>query len=130
MKNERESAPDSAEDLVTYYNGSCPVCRFEIDHYRDKEIAGLGWRDISRDDAALAELGISRDDAKRRLHVMLPDGTVRSGVDAFAEIWRRMPGFNWLSRLVSAPVIRPVAGWIYDRILAPVLFAWNRRAGR
>lgn len=129
---QEEGARECSEsgELVAYYNGACPVCRTEIAHYRRRDAGGLSWRDIATDDRALAEIGASRDEAKKRLHARLPGGRIVAGVDAFIEIWRRLPGFGWLARLVSHRAIRPAADILYDRILAPALFAWNRYRGR
>lgn len=121
------------EKLTTLYNGSCPVCRFEIEHYKaycGPRALALDWADIATDDAWLARLGVDRDSLKRRLHVVRADGTVLVGVDAFAALWEEMPRYRWLARLVRAPVVRPLAAALYDRVLAPALFAWNRRRGR
>lgn len=130
MQEERIPERRESGDLVTYYNGACPVCRMEIAHYRRRDADGLGWRDIATDDVALAEIGVTRDEAKKRLHVRLADGRIVTGVDAFIEIWRRLPGFGWLAGLASHGMIKPAADFLYDRILAPALFAWNRYRGR
>lgn len=130
MQEQRPPEYRDPGDLVTYYNGACPVCRAEIAHYRRRDAGGLCWRDIATDDVALAEIGVTRDQAKKRLHVRLPDGRIATGVDAFIEIWRRLPGFGWLAAMASHGMIRPAAGLVYDRILAPALFAWNRYRGR
>ncbi|MEQ8710381.1 MAG: DUF393 domain-containing protein [Rhodospirillales bacterium] len=122
--------PTDRRQITTYYNGSCPVCRAEISHYRRKRADGLDWRDISQDAEALQALGVSLETAKRRLHVRLRDGQVVSGVDAFLVIWQEMPGFRWLPPVIGNRLVKPVAVFLYDRLLAPLLYSWNRRAGR
>lgn len=122
-----------AGTLTTLYNGSCPICRLEIGHYQsycaDRPL-GLAWVDISSDEDWLKRLGLTREAAKRRLHVLDGDGRLLIGIDAFIALWQRMPRYRWLAWLIGSRAIRPIAACVYDRILAPALFAWNRRAGR
>lgn len=109
---------DDRPALTTFYDGSCPVCRPEIDHLkRLGRRAGrrLAWRDVSRDPDALALFGIDGAAAKRRLHVLDAEGTLHGGVDAFAALWSELPSHRWLARLVQLPVIHFVAGALYDR---------------
>ncbi|MEM1363432.1 MAG: DUF393 domain-containing protein, partial [Pseudomonadota bacterium] len=109
------------------YNNSCPICSREIAAYqRYAEARALALDFTALDQADLASLGLTEDDAARRLHV-IHEGKLLSGVDAFAVLWAAMPRFRWLSRLVRLPVIRPLAELVYERILAPLLFSWHRR---
>ena len=116
---------------ICYYNGGCPVCRAEIEHYK-KGPGGdrLTWHDLSSAPEALAGFGIDRAGAKRRLHVLDESGRLHVGVDAFVLLWQRMPRYRWLARLVAWGPVRPAAGALYDKVLAPLLFWWNRRQGR
>jgi len=116
---------------VCYYNGACPVCRFEIEHYKNgPDGAAVRWHDLSGDPEALAAFGIDRTQAKRRLHVIDEAGRLHTGVDAFIVIWQRMPRYRWLGRFVAWRPLRPLAGALYDTVAAPLLFHWNRWRGR
>jgi len=120
-------------ELTTFYNHSCPVCRMEIEHYQRLNAdakTGLAWVDSSADKSVLAGYGIGGEDVLKRLYVVDRDGTLHGGVDAFILIWRRTPRYGWLAALAGAPVVKPIADFVYDRLLAPALFAWNKRAGR
>lgn len=109
------------------YNGSCPLCSAEIDHYRRyAEGRALPIRFSDLTDADLSAHGLSPDDAARRLHV-IRDGVLLSGVPAFAALWAEMPRYRWLSRVVLWPGVRPLACALYDRVLAPALYARHRR---
>jgi len=121
--------------LTTLYHGSCPVCGREVSHYRryaGERALPLGWEDISEGRAAplMEAYGVEREDAKKRLHVVTSDGRLLSGVDAFQALWAEMPRYRWLAKLVGWPVVKPIARFVYDRLLAPALYAANRRAGR
>lgn len=111
------------------YNDTCPVCRFEIDHYR---------KTATRDDAPLhfdsldqaACYGLTPDQAARRLHV-LQDGRLLSGLAAFRAIWSTLPRWRWLARLSGLPIIHPALTFVYNRIAAPILYrAHLRRQAR
>lgn len=115
------------EKTRVLYNADCPVCRFEIHHYRD--YAQDGDLDITFDDlntADLARWNLTEDAAARRLYVL--DGKeMTSGIPAFLVLWSRMPRYRWLARVVGLPVIRPVCAFLYDRVLAPLIYRWHRR---
>ena len=112
---------------LVIYNGDCPICAPEVRSYkRQARAAGadLDFADLNGLD--LARFDLTEDQAAKRLHV-LRNGELVSGVDAFLIIWRKLPKTRWIARIVDAPVIRPLAGMIYDRILAPLLFTLHKR---
>lgn len=116
------------DDVHVLYNGSCPVCRAEIHHYRDRAAnAGVALRFDDLNAIDLGEWRMTPDQAARRLHAKLPDGRIVSGVEAFALIWERLPRYRWLARLVRLPVLHGVARIAYDRIAAPILYRWHKR---
>jgi len=121
------SAPGEADTRVLY-NASCPVCRYEIDHYAayaDKTGLPLRFDDLNNGDL-LARYGVTADQAARRLHV-LHDGQVTAGIPGFLVLWREMPRYRWLARVVGLPGIRQVASGGYDYVLAPLIYRWHLR---
>lgn len=117
-------------DTRILYNAQCPVCRFEIHHYRDyaaDQDLPLRFDDLNAAD--LAPWGLTQDEAARRLYV-LHDGQMTSGIPAFLILWRQMPRYHWLARLIDLPVIRPTACFVYDRALAPTIYRWHLRRRR
>jgi predicted DCC family thiol-disulfide oxidoreductase YuxK len=117
------------DDTRILYNDTCPLCRFEIDHYR-----AAATRDGSQlcfdrlEDAA--SWGLTEDQAARRLHV-LQDGQLLSGLDAFRAIWSTLPRWRWAARLTGLPVLKPLVAVLYNRIAAPLLYrAHLRRQAR
>lgn len=123
---------DPTAPITVCYNGSCPVCRAEIDHYRGQAdpASGLAWLDAAADPAAAARHGLAGDDPFRRLHAVTADGRVLAGMEAFAAVWDRLPRYRWLARLVRRPALRHAAEVLYERAAAPVLFAMHRRRER
>ncbi len=125
---------DCAGRFTTFYNGSCPVCRHEMEAYRRRaearEIESLDWSDIMAEPQRLAALGITLEQAERRLIARDEQGRVLVGVDAFAEIWRRLPGYGWAAWLITRPGIHWLAAIAYDHGLARIISAWSRRRRR
>jgi predicted DCC family thiol-disulfide oxidoreductase YuxK len=118
------------ERLTVLYNDQCPVCSFEIEHYRAlcvKRGIDLGFEKISEKGPMLQSAGLSVMDAKRRLHVRTADGQVKVGVDAFLALWAQMPIYRALGRLVAIPGIYHLAVVVYNHVLAPLLFWWDKR---
>lgn len=110
-------------EIQVLYNARCPVCRAEIAHYAgyvDANGLPVIFQDLNA--GGLEHWGISADQAARRLHVR-QDGRVLSGVDAFAALWAALPRYRWAARLVALPGLRQVASLMYERVLAPRLYA-------
>lgn len=117
---------DGTDQTRVLYNAECPVCSFEIGHYaRYAEGRALPLRFDDLNTADLARWGLDADQAARRLHV-LKDGALLSGIPAFLVLWAEMPRYRWLGRIVGLPVVREVAEFAYDRVLAPVIYRWHR----
>jgi predicted DCC family thiol-disulfide oxidoreductase YuxK len=119
--------------LIVWYNTKCPVCRTGIDWQRNKlaraaRSGAIPFRDINDEPGALASVGATGDDVRRRLYAKTPDGQLHIGADAAIEIWRATPGQTWLAQVISLPGIRSLARFSYNRF-ATVLFAWNKWRG-
>ena len=118
------------EKLTVLYNDQCPVCSFEIEHYRalcSKRGIDLGFEKISAQGPMLTGAKLSVTEAKRRLHVKTQDGQIKIGVDGFLALWAEMPGYRMLGRVVALPGIYHLSVMVYNRILAPLLFWWDKR---
>ena len=97
-----------------FYDGSCPLCRREVAHYRRLDRAGrVNWLDIAADPAPLAEHGLTRTEAMQRLHALDREGRLVSGAWAFAAIWAELPAYRWLARLVRGLRLLPLIDWAY-----------------
>ena len=93
---------DTPPSCDVFYDGSCPLCTAEIGLYRTQDTTGaLTLVDVSQP-ADLPD-GLTQSAAKARFHVMTEQGQVLSGAAAFAEVWRRLPGWRWLARLSDLP---------------------------
>lgn len=109
------------------YNGRCPICAAEIAHYKRRAAeagAPLVFTDLNA--VPLESWGLSSDQATRRLHAR-QKGRIISGFPAFLAIWRELPGMRWLARVLSLPGLRHTAGFLYNRVAAPLLYTLHKR---
>lgn len=114
-------------DLTVYYDGTCPICGWEIDLYAKMRGAErIRWLDITTADAAALGPGLDRETAIGKFHVRDAQGTLVSGGRAFVEIWDRLPALHWAARLG-----RMAAGrWLLERAyrvflrILPTLRRW------
>jgi predicted DCC family thiol-disulfide oxidoreductase YuxK len=116
-----------ASDTKVLYNDDCPVCSFEINHYAAyAQRTGLPIQFDDLNGPERAAWGIDADTAARRLYV-LHKGALTSGIPAFLVLWREMPRYRWLARIVGLPGLRQAASFVYDHILAPLIYRWHLR---
>jgi predicted DCC family thiol-disulfide oxidoreductase YuxK len=109
---------DYEPNIEVFYDGDCPVCRWEITFYErlDKN-AHIRWTNIL--DLATSDLpsGKTATDLLGKFHVRnlpaQPDQHWHIGVDAFARIWRELPFFKYFAWLFSVPGIRQLAQLAY-----------------
>ena len=95
----------SEQQLTVYFDGSCPLCRWEIDHYRKRDRAGrICLQDVSRQGAEPGP-DLTQRQAMARLHVRTSNGELLSGATAFVAIWQVLPGWRWAARIGKLRVI-------------------------
>jgi len=112
------------------YNAECPVCNFEISHYAnyaEKSYLPIRFDDLNSD--ALSQWDLTADQAARRLYVV-HEGALTSGIPAFLVLWRQMPKYAWLARVIGLPVVKQVSVFGYDYVLAPLIYRWHLRRKR
>jgi len=114
-----------SQPLVVYFDGACHLCSREMAHYQRIDVdRALATVDIAAPDFDARALGLDPVAVNQALHVRLPTGEVRTGVDAFVEVWRRLPNYRWLGRVASFGPLRPLldAGyWVFARVIRPAL---------
>jgi predicted DCC family thiol-disulfide oxidoreductase YuxK len=103
--------------LKVFFDGACPLCSREIDHYRRQDRQGkLTPIDISAPDFEPQRYGIALQAFMAELHAIDQAGTVYRGVAAFRAIWRAFPektAYRVLGWLIGLPLIEPLAGIAY-----------------
>ncbi len=99
-------------DLTVYYDGTCPICGWEIDLYnRMRGAERIHWFDLTGADAASLGPGLTPETAAGKFHVRDAAGTLVSGGRAFVEIWARLPALHWAARLGRTAV----GHWVLER---------------
>ena len=98
------------------YNDECSVCR-RIGHWVRKSAKGpageesLVVQPIGDDPAALHEISSSLNiwDAYETIHLIMPDGTMKLGGEAVAEVFRKLPSTMWFAGVFDIKVgrVRP-----------------------
>lgn len=98
-------AKPASSRTEVYFDGACPLCRWEIESYRKLDTGGpVDWVDVHEvsSDAALGP-GLDRSQALARFHIRTEEGVLLEGGRAFAYLWTRMPRTRWLGALFSRP---------------------------
>ena len=91
--------------IRVFFDGSCPMCRKEIQVYRTADLDGaVEWCDVSAETHATA-LPLPRTALLARFHVQRPTGELISGARAFIALWQTLPKWNILARVCSTPGI-------------------------
>lgn len=114
-----------SKETKVLYNADCPVCNFEISHYAkysEKNGLSIQFDDLNTD--AREAWNLDADTAARRLYVE-KNGERFGGIDGFIVLWKEMPSYRWLAKVVGTPGIKQVANFCYDYILAPVIYRWH-----
>lgn len=109
-----ESLAPAQTKPTVYFDGGCPLCRAEISAYQKTRGAEtLHWIDLAQATEAELGPGLKKEQAMARMHVRRANGELVQGAAAFAEIWKAMPAWAWLGRLVSQPWVLPMADGAY-----------------
>ena len=114
---------EAQSKMTAFYDGGCPVCRLEVNHYQRIGGDAVEWVDVcALDDAALAKAsdGKSRTDLLGAMHVRDGDKW-QIGVATFPALWRKMPGWRHFAWVFKVPGVTALAEFSYKGFLA-----WQR----
>lgn len=109
--------------LTVYFDGLCPLCSREIDHYKKQVGSGsIEFVDITDTNFRAEAAGLDPKQVHRRFHVR-SGADVLSGVEGFREIWKRLPRYSWLEKLTRVRFVKLffVAGYELFALLRPLL---------
>src|SRR5262245_12314197 len=91
--------------LTLYYDGLCPLCSREIEHFRRcASGAPVSFVDITDPSFDAAAHGLDLRHALRVMHARQGDRLL-AGLDAFIALWEAIPGYAWLARLARVPAL-------------------------
>ena len=111
--------------MKVYYNESCSVCRFEINHYKKQNISKIEWIDITNNVSAEKDTLKNQKTLLRRLHVK-KDNQIYEGARAFLLVWKSIPRYNFLYNFFRLPVVFHLFSFSYE-IIAYFLYLKNRK---
>jgi len=101
--------------ISVFYDDRCPLCSREIEYYKKiSPTTIINWCGISLHINTLEKHGVTYTESLKMLHAINAKGKTYRGVDAFILIWQQIPGWKWLARIVSLPVIYQVSKALYS----------------
>ena len=105
----------SPENLKVYYDGLCKVCSREIEHYKKQQGASLiDFVDICSGEFDAQKEGLDPHQVHKVMHARTPDGSVVTRVNAFVEIWKRIPRYHFLARWSAKPGVMAILNLGYS----------------
>ena len=111
--------------MKVYYNNSCKICKTEIDLYKKQKIDEIEWVDITDGSSVTAYTGKNSKALLRRLHVE-ENGKIIGGAEAFLTLWKNMPKYRFLYRILKLPIIFSIFNASYE-IIAYFLYLKNTK---
>lgn len=110
-----DSALASHNKTTMFYDGGCPLCSREVAHYQRIDVHNnVLWLDIHKQPEVLEAYGLKYIAAMKHLHVKDSDGKMLTGAYAFQALWKALPRYRVLARLVSFPGILRVMDKAYE----------------
>jgi predicted DCC family thiol-disulfide oxidoreductase YuxK len=108
---------DRAEEIEVYYDGSCPLCVAEINHYKRLDRDGqVTFTDVSQAGEKIA-CDLTKKEAMARFHIRENGNAVLAGAPAFVALWKRLPGWSRLANIMAFPYLVVFADWMYSGFL-------------
>ena len=94
-------------ELTVYFDGACILCSREVEHYWKQEGAErIRWVNIAHPDFDPRAEGLEGRNFHLKMHARRGE-TFFDGVDTFIEIWRELPRYRWVSRVVGSGLLKP-----------------------
>ena len=111
--------------MKVYFNNSCKICKTEIDLYKKENIEEIDWNDITNNDSAELETSKDKKQLLRRLHVKDGDKIIQ-GAAAFLVVWKKIPKYRILYRILKLPIIFNLFSLFYE-VIAFFLYLKNKK---
>ena len=126
QSNIQMSTTPQTPDLFVFYDGACSLCRASIAPVQRLDAhQRIEFLDLHDPAAQKRFPEIDRELAMRWMQAVDARGRISSGVEAWARIGLRLPGWRYLSWILLVPGIRWLAVKIYSWI-ARNRYRWNR----
>ncbi len=102
--------------MTVLYDGSCRFCTRSAHSLRRTFGPGIVLQNFQEPGALDPYPSITHEAAMKRMHVVMPDGRIFPGAEAFARIVASTPVVGWVAFAYYAPGIRQLADFGYDFI--------------
>lgn len=90
-----------------YYDGLCILCSKEIEHYRHQTGSeSIEFIDITSAHFDASAEGLDPFLVHKVMHVRVPSGELKTGVDAFIAIWDQLPRYQWVAKFAQKKSVR------------------------
>ncbi|MFN7824437.1 MAG: thiol-disulfide oxidoreductase DCC family protein [Pseudobdellovibrionaceae bacterium] len=107
--NQEKTQASSAKQLKVFYDGECRLCAFEIQQYMKKDRENkIDFVDISHPKFNAESFGLDRKKVRQVMHTQTADGKFHTRVDAFVQIWKVLPQYQFLVPLAENRALRPL----------------------
>lgn len=98
-----------ANKLSVFFDGLCPLCSREIDHYRTQAGSDrLEFVDITEASFDAEREGLDPRRVHKVMHTRDDRGNLYTGIGAFVAIWDVLPKYKWLAKLARNGAVRPL----------------------
>jgi len=117
MPDTSASKPSRSNKKVTmYHDGDCPLCNYEVNIMKKLDLANaIHWVDITKEETALKEAGISYQQAMDRIHVSDESGNIQTGVRGFLLVWKKLPYYRRVAPIIEkVPFLLPILEVFYS----------------
>ena len=111
--------------MKVYFNNSCKICKTEIDLYKKENIEEIDWIDLTNNNSAELETSKDKKQLLRRLHVKDGDKIIQ-GAAAFLVVWKKIPKYRILYRILKLPIIFNLFSLFYE-VIAFFLYLKNKK---
>ena len=106
----------SAETV--YFDGQCPLCSREIQFYqRQRGAENVNWIDVTKVGISDLPLGLTKEDALARFHIVNFKGQLISGGEAFSSLWLSLPAFCWAGKFFKINFLASLLEVMYNLFL-------------
>jgi predicted DCC family thiol-disulfide oxidoreductase YuxK len=103
-----------SQKLTIYFDGLCRLCSLEINHYKKQKGAEqMDFVDITAPTFDAKKQGVDPFLVHKIMHVKR-GAKIYTKVDAFVEIWKELPKYNWAVGLANNKLVRPFLNIGYE----------------
>jgi len=103
------------QKVTMFHDGDCPLCKFEVEAMQKLDIKNaIRWVDITKEEKALDEAGITYREAMARIHVQDENQNMLTGIRGFLIVWKKLPYYRRIVPVIEhVPLLLPIMEGVY-----------------